>query len=123
MSPRLACLDVPLFPLAARLRSEPELAGEALILLSGNGTAARVHAASRRARRAGIRRGMTLAQARALVPKVAVRGRDAACESAAQQNLLEIGEALSPRVENAGQGVVYLDLAGLERRGCRRCCG
>ncbi len=115
MSPRLACLHVPLFPLAARLRSEPELAGEALILLSGNGTAARVHAASRRARRAGIRRGMSLAQARALLPKVAVRGRDAACEFAAQQNLLEIGEALSPRVENAGRGVVYLDLAGLER--------
>ncbi len=115
MSPRIACLQVPLFPLAARLRSEPDLAGEALILLSGNGTAARVHAASRRARRAGIRRGMSLAQARALLPKVAVRGRDAACESAAQQSLLEIGEALSPRVENANRGVVYLDLAGLER--------
>ncbi|MDH3404884.1 MAG: hypothetical protein OES32_01060 [Acidobacteriota bacterium] len=115
MSHRIACLRVPLFPLAARLRSEPELAGEALVLLAGNGSAARVSAASRRARRAGIRRGMSLAQARALLPKVAVRGRDAACESAAQQSLLEIAEIFSPRVENAGRGVVYLDLAGLER--------
>jgi protein ImuB len=112
---RLACLHVPLFPLAARLRSEPELAGEALVLLAGNGTAARVLAASRRARRAGIRRGMSLPQARALLPRVVARGRDAICENAAQQHLLEIAEALSPRVESAEEGTVYLDLDGLER--------
>ncbi|MCZ6726688.1 MAG: hypothetical protein O7A98_04960, partial [Acidobacteria bacterium] len=115
MSTRLACLHVPLFPLAARLRSEPELIGEALILLAGSGTAARVIVASRRARRAGIRRGASLAQARALLPKVTARGRDATCERAAQQSLLEIGEALSPRVEDAGNGTVYCDLNGLER--------
>ena len=65
--------------------------------------------------RAGIRRGMSLAQARALLPRVTVRGRDAVCESAAQQALLEIAEALSPRVEDAGRGIVFLDLTGLER--------
>ena len=115
MSSRLACIRVPLFPLAARLRSEPELAQEALVVLEGNGTAARVTAASRRARRAGIRRGMSLVQARALLPRIAARGRDAACERAAQQSLLETAAALSPRIENAGDGIIFLDLDGLER--------
>jgi len=115
MSSRLACLYIPLFPLAARLRSEPELSTEALVVLEGNGAAARIAAASRRARRAGVRRGMSLAQARALLPKIAARGRDDACERAAQQSLLEIAEALSPRVEDAGQGIIYLDASGLER--------
>lgn len=114
-SHRIACLFTPLFPLAARLRSEPELAEAALAILEGNGAAARIVAASRRARRAGIRRGMSLAQARALLPDITVRARDTACERAAQQSLLEIAEALSPRVENAGRGVIYLDVAGLQR--------
>ena len=52
---RIACLLVPLFPLAARLRSDPELKGEALVILEGHGNAARVTAATRLARRAGIR--------------------------------------------------------------------
>ena len=49
----LACAVVPLFPLAARLRSEPELLSEALAVLEGSGPAARVVAATRAARKAG----------------------------------------------------------------------
>ena len=74
--PRPACLRVPLFPLAARLRNEPALLGEAVVLAEGNGTAARVVAGTRKARTAGIRPGMTLPQARALLPKLMARGRD-----------------------------------------------
>src|SRR4029078_12023613 len=48
------CLYVPLFPLAARLRSEPELRSEALVILEGNGPAARVAAANRLRRRSGV---------------------------------------------------------------------
>ena len=65
---RIACLFAPLFPLAARLRSEPELGGEVVAVCDGNGGAARVVAASRVARRAGIRTGMALAQARSVLP-------------------------------------------------------
>ena len=54
----IACLFVPLFPLAARLRSEPELKEEAVAILEGNGNAARVIAATRGARRTGIQPGM-----------------------------------------------------------------
>ena len=52
---RLACLLVPLFPLAARLRAEPELTGAAVAVCEGNGSAARVVAASRPARTRGVR--------------------------------------------------------------------
>jgi len=110
---RLACLFVPLFPLAARLRSEPELKGEAVVIFEGNGNAARVVTASRKARRVGIEAGMTLPQTRALLPKLAARGRDRECERAAQEALLEVAESFSPRVEDGREGVVYLDLEGL----------
>ena len=113
--PRIACLYLPLFPLAARLRSEPELTREALAVVEGNGNAARVVAATRLARSAGLRPGLTLPQARALCPKLVARPRDADCERAAQEALLEVAEGFSPRVEDAGEGVAYLDADGLER--------
>ena len=108
----IACIFVPLFPLAARLRSEPELKEEAVVICEGNGSAARVAAATRKARKVGIEPGMTLPQARARLPRLIARGRDASCERSAQQTLLEVAESFSPRVEDAGEGVAYLDLAG-----------
>ena len=112
---RIACVLVPLFPLAARLRSEPELLQEAVAIVDGNGNAARVIAATRRARKSGIRVGLSLPQARSILPKLIARGRDADCERTAQEALLEAAETISPRVENAGDGIVYLDLHGLDR--------
>ncbi len=111
----IACIAVPLFPLAARLRSEPDLAGEAVVVVAGNGNAARVVAVSRRGRRAGVEPGQTLPQARALLPRMAVRPRDEECEASARQALLEAAGELSPRVEAAEDGVAYLDAGGLER--------
>ena len=113
--PRVACLLVPLFPLAARLRAEPELAGDALVILEGAGDRGRVVAATRRARQSGIKPGATLAQARARLPNLVARGRDASCERAAQEALLDVAESISPRVEDTGFGIAYLDVAGLER--------
>jgi protein ImuB len=112
---RLACVVVPLFPLAARIRGEPELAREAAAVLEGNGNAARVVAATRSARQAGVKPGLTLPQARALMPDLVTRPRDPVTERAAQEALLEAAESLSPRVEDAGEGVAYVDLFGLER--------
>ena len=113
--PRLACLVVPLFPLAARLRSEPALRDEAVVLCEGNGTAAHVVAATRKARKAGIRPGFTLPQARALLPDLLARARDVESERAAREALLDVAGTVSPRVEDAGDGVVYLDADGLDR--------
>lgn len=114
--PRIACLAVPLFPLAARLRAEPELASEAIAVVEGSGPSARVVAATRAARRAGVAAGATLAQARALVPRLIARGRDAECERAAREALAEAAERFSPRVEPVAAGSVCLDVDGAARR-------
>jgi protein ImuB len=110
---RLACITVPLFALASRLRSEPDLKGDAVAVFEGNGNAARVVAATKPARRAGILPGMTLPQARAILPKLVARGRDLESERAAVEALLEVADSFSPRVEDAGEGVVFVDLEGL----------
>jgi protein ImuB len=112
---RIACLIVPLFPLAARLRSEPSLLEEALIVVEGNGNNAHVVAATRRARAKGIRPGHSVAQARSILPKVIARGRDAECERTAQEALFAVAETFSPRVEDAGAGIVYVDIGGMAR--------
>lgn len=114
--PRLLALAVPLFPLAARLRAEPALRDEALAVTEGNGSAARVVAATRPARAAGVKPGMSLPQARALVPRLLARGRDPHAEKAAQEALLDAAGRFSPRVEDAGDGLAFLDLAGLAPR-------
>ncbi len=112
---RLASLLVPMFPLAARLRSEPELLEEALAIVEGNGNNAHVVAATRRARRKGIHAGLSLAQARSILPKLIARGRDTECERTAQEALLEVAETFSPRIEDAGEGIVFIDISGTER--------
>lgn len=112
---RLACLRVPLFALAARLRAEPELLGQPLVICEGSGSAARVHAASRPARQAAIKPGMTLAHARSMVADLVARGRDQVAEQAAHEALLEAASSVTPRYEDAGFGLSYLDLTGLDR--------
>ncbi|HEX3583438.1 MAG TPA: DNA polymerase Y family protein [Thermoanaerobaculia bacterium] len=113
--PRLACLYVPLFPLAARLRSEPDLKNDAVAILEGSANNGHVIAATRRARVKGIRPGQSLAQARSLIPKLIARTRDRECERTAQEALLEAAETFSPRIEDAGGGTVFFDVTGLER--------
>ena len=112
---RIACLFIPLFPLAARLRAEPELAGEVVAVCEGNGAAARVVGASRPARRSGVRSGMSLAQARGILPDLVARGRDPACETSAHEALLEAASTLSPRIEDAAPDLVFADVSGMER--------
>ncbi len=113
--PRVACLIVPCFPLAARLRVEPELAGQAVVVCEGDGAAARVVAVSRTAWRFGLRPGSTLIQARSRLPDIIARGRDAVAERSAHEALLEVAATLSPRVENAHENTVYADVSGMER--------
>ncbi|HKR62107.1 MAG TPA: hypothetical protein VJZ00_00130, partial [Thermoanaerobaculia bacterium] len=104
-----------MFPLAARLRSEPELVNEAVVVVEGTANNAHVIVATRRARTKGIQPGMSLAQARTILPKLIARPRDVECERAAQEALLEVAETFSPRVEDAGDGLLYVDVTGMER--------
>jgi protein ImuB len=100
---RIACLHLPAFPLQVAVLSRPELAGRAVAVL-GSGSGPRVLCASRAAHDLGVRAGMAPAQARALVPGLAVVEP---AEGSWREALLEIGEslsALSPVVDLGGAG-------------------
>jgi protein ImuB len=62
------------------------------------------------ARLAGLRPGLSLPQARSLLPSLLTRPRDPACERAAQDTLLEVAASVSPRVEDAGEGIAYVEV-------------
>src|SRR5437867_4308739 len=109
---RLACLSIPFFPLAAHIRSRPELRHEPLLVLDGKGSAARIIAAAPLLLQAGIRPGFSLPQARALVPHLICKERDREAEKSSQQTLLEVAQYFSPRIEEVDEGLVYLDLCG-----------
>jgi protein ImuB len=112
---RVACIAVPAFPLAARLRQEPELREEPLVVLEKDGEVSYVVAVSLAARRAGLVPGLTLPQARSFLPSLSTRLRDPECERAAQETLLEVAARFSPRVEDAGDGIVYVETWNAER--------
>ncbi len=111
---RIACILAPSFPLAARLRAEPELHGKPVVVCSGDGGAARVTAVSRAAWRLGLRTGMTLARARSRMPDVIARGRDEIAERSAAEALLEAATTVSPRVEVVSDDVVFADVSGMD---------
>lgn len=110
--PRIACLLVPEFAVAAAVRAEPELAGRAFVLAETLAPHARVVAASRAARAAGVRPGATLAQTRAAAADLVVRRRDPAAERSAADALGDVAASLSDRVEIAADGAAFLDADG-----------
>ena len=112
---RIACLFAPSFPLAARLRSETELAGAPLVICRGDGPAARIESVSRAAWRFGIRPGLSLARARSRLPGLIARSRDTVTEHAAHEVLMETASTLSPRIEDAAEDTVFADVSGMEK--------
>lgn len=107
-----ACILVPDFPWQALRRAEPDLAGRPVAVLGEGHCIAHV---SPEAHRAGIRPGMTPAQARSIQPHLSIRAVPAAVVRSAHQALLDLAWGFSPRVEDRGAGVVLLDLAGTHR--------
>ena len=110
---RLACLYVPDFALAALLRSHAELRGEAVAVADGVGPRASLLAVSAAAARHGVSAGLSAAQAVSIDTDLIVRPSSADALRAAQAALCDAAESFSPRVEDVGEGVVYLDLHGL----------
>ncbi len=74
---------------------------------------AKLIAVSPAAERRGIRVGLSTAQAVAMAAQLLVRTVSAEARHAAQAALCDAAESFSPRVEEAGEGLVYLDLHGL----------
>jgi protein ImuB len=111
---RVACLLVPRFPAAAIIRMEPALVGQPLVVLGDTAPARLVIDATDSARGQGARPGMTEDELLAEPRNVICRERSLDGEVAAHGVLLEIALAHSPRVEDSGPGLAYLDVAGLQ---------
>ena len=111
---RIACLAVPDFSLAALMRANPSLAGAPLAISDSLAPHSELLFVCASVRGFGVRPGMTLAQARAIVPNLVAINRSLAAERSAIGALSDAAESLSPLVE-PGDGCVYLGLAGLGR--------
>jgi protein ImuB len=122
-APRIGCIRVADFPLAAAIRQSPELKDRPLVLIesaAGRHDPAGVanmecQYVSDQARAMGVRAGMTVARARAAAPDLAVVRRSAPAESSAAEALVDVALSFSPLVEAGADGEVYFDLGGLER--------
>lgn len=110
-----ACLYIPDFPVAAVVRAEPELRGQAVAVVEGVPLQLTVVAANAKARADGVAPGMTELEAQAYSPSLIMRRRFAELELAAQTALAELAKSVSPRIEAAALDTVLLDLAGLDR--------
>lgn len=110
---RVACLYVPDFPLAAWLRAQPELCGERVAVARQSGAQAELVAVSAAAQQRGVHPGMRASQAWSIDPSLTVRPLSPALQASAQAALVDCAASFSPCVEDAGNGMVYLDLHGL----------
>ena len=110
---RIACVRVEAFAAAAVERCEPGLREQPLAVVSGAAPATRVVEANAHARAAGVRPGLSDAEAGVRCPGLVRRPASADAEAAARHALLEACLTVSPRLEDAGPGVVHVDLAGL----------
>ncbi|HLI79426.1 MAG TPA: hypothetical protein VKV03_05555, partial [Candidatus Binataceae bacterium] len=112
---RIACILVPNFPIAAIERANPELHLTSLAISDTTAPHAELIAVSTRARKSGVYPGMTIAQARSILPDLAIVSHSEAAETSATDALADAAESASPLVEKGDAGRVWLDLAGLER--------
>src|SRR5207244_3777892 len=108
-----ACLWVECFVAAAVERSEPALRAAPLAVVAPAPSVTRVVDANPAAREYGVRAGVTETEARARCPTLVSRPFVREHVAAARHALLEAALGVSPRVEDGGAGLVYVDAAGL----------
>ena len=112
---KIACLWVPELSLVSALRAEPQLCAEPLaVVQAGRDLGGRAHVLGATAAAQGVMAGQTLAEARAICPRLVTRECSPERERAAAQAAREAASAVSPRVEETAPGLLYLDAAGLE---------
>jgi nucleotidyltransferase/DNA polymerase involved in DNA repair len=110
------CLWLPTFELRLELVRSPELDTTSVALLSTEGGTRRtVCQVSERAAAAGVRPGQLVSQAVSLCPALTLLEPDPAHYDAAQDALLEVLSEVTPVLEPAGRGRVFLGMDGLGR--------
>lgn len=115
-SRRALCLWLPTFELRLELVRAPELDATSVALLSpGESTRRTIWQVSERAHDAGVRPGQLISQAVSLCPSLTLLEPDPAHYDAAADAMLDVLTELTPVVEPAGPGRVFLGMDGLER--------
>ena len=112
---RVACVLVPHFAATAAERVEPGLCERPLAIVTGAPPLTRLVEANSAAREHGVGPGMTEAEGRTRCPALAARPATPELVEAATQALLQACLAVSPRIEDAGSGLVHVDIDGLQR--------
>lgn len=112
---RVACVLVPHFAAAAAERVEPGLRERPLAIVTGAPPLTRVVEANSAARERGVAPGMTEAEARTRCPALASRLGTGELVEAGAQALLQACLGVSPRIEDAGPGLVHVEIDGLGR--------
>ena len=107
-----ASIFVPNFRVQAVMRAEPELRERALALVEGTPPLCHVVAVDERAAGMGVEFGMTKANAEQFAG-LAIRARSEALEKSAHAALLDAGWSVSPRIEDAGDDEMVVDVEGL----------
>ncbi len=117
-SPRVGCVWVPNFPIAALRRDAPEYRGIPVALLEPGpgGEGGRWVAVSEEARASGVVEGQTVVQAQAVCPDLAVVPRESVVGiRSAMESLERALRQVAPSVEAEGDGLFFLDVRGLTR--------
>jgi protein ImuB len=107
-----ASIYVPDFSIQAVVRAAPALHQQPIALIDGSPPLEKVVAVNQAAARAGLGLGMTKSQARQFL-SVVIRARSREQEQAAHAALLDLGWAVSPRVEDTASDSIVVDLTGL----------
>ena len=110
-----ACVVVPYFVAAAVERVEPALRDRAFAVITGAAPSTRIVEANTVARAMGVHPPMTEGEARTRCPELTTRTLADEVQATACYALLDAALAVSPRVEDAGPGLVHLDVTGLDR--------
>lgn len=114
---RVACVDLPAFPLQLLLRRHPDWRGQPTAVVAEDNPQAQLLWVGESARRVGILPGMRYASALALDRRLQAATVSARRIAAATESLHRYLLTFSPRVEPARHepGVFWLDAGGLER--------
>lgn len=108
----VACLAIPSLAFQCELVERPGLAGSPVAL--SDVERVRVVEVTREAKRHGVKAGMTLRDAVALCPTLAILEPRPALVARYAERLVEAMAAVSPLVEKAEPGIVFADLRGTE---------
>ncbi len=110
------CVWLPTFELRLELVRAPELDATSVALLSpGEGARRTLWQVSERGAAAGVRPGQLISQAISLCPSLTLLEPDPAHYDTAQEEMMEALMELSPIVEPAGRGRLFVGMDGLER--------